>query len=119
VLLSETVANVQSRVGNVFRAFRTPGPGRVDAVGDWSDASKNIDIYIADASCVSFHECSFLAQSNTGGKPERIAPFQVAAAGSYNLFIVNESDGVEPAAVRRGSARDTPRAPRAELRRRP
>ena len=83
----------------MFLTFRAPGAGNVDASGDWTDASKNIDIYIADASCTSFHECSFLAQSNTGGKPERIAAFRVSAAGTFNLFIVNESDGAE-AAVR-------------------
>jgi len=36
-------------------------------------------------------------QSSTTAKPERIPAFQVAAAGSFNLFIVNESDGVESA----------------------
>lgn len=97
VLLRDTIANVASRVGNVFRTFQVPGAGTLDATADWSDGSKDIDIYISDSSCTSFHECRFLAQSNTRGKPERIGAFQVTTTGTFNLFVVNESDNAESA----------------------
>jgi hypothetical protein len=76
-------------------AFTTTAAGRLDITVDWTDASNPLGAYVVQAGSCSIDQfnagsCTFATQSQTGGKP-RLLSVANAAAGSYELLLVNTS----------------------------
>lgn len=78
--------------------FATTATGRLDITVDWTNAANPVGVYVAQASSCAIEQfnanaCTFSAQSQTGGKPRQVSVAN-AAAGAYELYIVNFSDTV-------------------------
>lgn len=74
-------------------AFTLPTVGRLDITVDWTNANSTIGLFLAQANTCSIDQfnansCTFTTQSPAGGKPRRLQVAN-AAAGAYELFIVN------------------------------
>jgi len=78
--------------------FMTPANGTLDVTVDWTFATNNVQIYLADGLCSvqDFpYGCDFAGEAESlTAKPERLH-LENLRAGTYTLIIVNPGPAVE------------------------